>query len=246
MNIKEDDRSGEARLEVNGKVAIITWSRGSKKNAFDSELAFSVGELFRSIQNRFDIAVIMLKGEGSVFCSGWDLSEIDASKGNPKKAVMLVNSGRACLQALDALDQLVISAVNGDVMGFGVSILGHSDIVIQAKNVKIRLPELRHGVVPSSVLGDLVPIVGVSAALRWSVLGEIPDSEAITTGLVTAIVDFEEFDQFIADLLKKLSMLDAEAVLATKRLSKLINGDSAQIARRLGDEASIEALLTTI
>ena len=53
---------------------IITLNRPEVKNAFNAEMIQEITEMFTSINSEENIKAVILKGEGTAFCAGADLS----------------------------------------------------------------------------------------------------------------------------------------------------------------------------
>lgn len=222
------DENGEVYSEIVGPVAYVRWSRTVKRNALNSIMASRLSTLLEGLASITSVSAVVLQSEGRVFCAGWDLDEI-AGVTTQQQAADLVGSGRRCLNAIDHLPQVVITAVEGAALGFGVAVLAHSDVNLVSTSARILLPELHHGIVPASVLGDLVARVGRSDALRWCLRGEIPVDEALASGLVTELVEPQMFEEAVKERVKSIALQVPAAVHAIKRLSMSLSGDFSHI-----------------
>jgi methylglutaconyl-CoA hydratase len=236
--------SGTVESSISGSVAHIRWSRTWKRNAFDSVLAGRLVEVLESVAQSQDLSVVVLRSDGPIFCSGWDLDEIKRVAA-PEHATALVASGRRCLAAIDRLPQVVVSVVERSAIGFGVAVVAHSDIVLIADSAQIKLPELQHGLVPASVLGDLVAKVGRARALRWCLVGEVPLDEALSSGLVSACIESSRFESVVRERIEAIGKQVPAAVHATKRLSASLRGDLSTLYG-LGDSLAISMLSSRI
>jgi enoyl-CoA hydratase/carnithine racemase len=232
--------SGTVESSISGSVAHVRWSRTWKRNAFDSVLASRLAEVLESLAQRQDLSVVVLRSEGPIFCAGWDLDEIKRVDA-PEQAAALIASGRRCLDAIDRLPQVVVSVVERSTIGFGVAVVAHSDVVLVADSVQIKLPELQHGLVPASVLGDLVAKVGRARALRWCLIGEVPLDEALSSGLVSECIESSRFEDVVHVRIESIGAQVPAAVHATKRLSERLKGDLST-TYDIGDSFAISML----
>ena len=237
---KPSDESGVVESQIRGTMATVRSSRPQKGNAFDSSLAERVAGVLESLAENTDLALVVLRSDGPIYCAGWDLDEIQSVR-TSEQASALVGSGRRCLRAIDRLPQVVVSVVEHSSLGFGVAMLAHSDLTIVSNSARILLPELRHGIVPASVLGDLVAKVGRARALRWCLAGEVPLDEAVTSGLVSEVVGSERFEAEIKTRVEAISLQVPAAVHATKRLSSALRGDQSAIYAQ-GDAHAVSML----
>lgn len=236
--------SGVVETSFSGAIATIRWSRAGKRNAFDSLLASRLAAVLESLTAREDLSTIVIRSDGPIFCAGWDLDEIRAVS-SPEQAAALIASGRRCLTALDRLPQVVVSVVERLTIGFGVSVLAHSDVVLVADSAQIKLPELEHGLVPASVLGDLVAKVGRARALRWCLTGEVPLDEALSSGLVSECIESSSLQDVVSERVASIGTQLPAAVRATKHLSSMLRGDRAK-AYDIGDSFATSMLSSRI
>lgn len=217
-----------AETTITGAVASIYWSRPGKRNSFNSLLASRLAAMLESLAAREDLSAIVIRSDGPIFCAGWDLDEIKAVS-SPEQAAALIASGRRFLTALDRLPQVVVSVVERLTIGFGVSVLAHSDVVLVADSAQIKLPELEHGLVPASVLGDLVVKVGRARALRWCLMGEVPLDEALSSGLVSECIESSSLQDVVRERVDSIGNQVPAAVRATKHLSSILRGDCSKV-----------------
>jgi len=241
---QSSEASGVIETTIVGSVATVRWSRPEKRNAFDSSLATRLADELSSLAENVDLSVVALRSDGPIFCAGWDLDEIRVAT-SQERAAELVGSGRRCLAAIDRLPQVVVTAVERSTLGFGVALLAHSDVNLLSESARILLPELQHGIVPASVLGDLVARVGRARALRWCLAGEVPLEEALASGLVSELVKPQEFESAVDERIDSIARQVPAAIHATKRLSATLRGDHSN-AYASGDAFAISMLASRV
>lgn len=77
-------------LTVKDKLAIITFTRPEKKNAFNSDVYTGLTEVLNEISSRDDVTVTALTGKGDFYSSGNDLGDVmkrASSADNPQTEV---------------------------------------------------------------------------------------------------------------------------------------------------------------
>ncbi len=233
----------EISEQKNGSVQTISWRRLEKKNAFTASLASELGSVIERIGRDESVSAIFLDPGIGIFSSGWDLAEIaKARKEGISECNSLVDSGRACLDKIANSPCLTIAICRGSTFGFGISMICNSDVVLVQSSAKFILPELDAGIVPASVLGDLVSKVGLSRALRWSILGHIELSEAIESGLVTDIYSEQEIDLVKARIVDRLNSMRISQVRRTINLARLMRNLSLNEVKSAGDNAAKQIL----
>lgn len=220
--------AGVVEVSISGSLAVVRWSRPEKRNSFNSAMANQLAATLESLAQNDDLSAVVLCAEGSIFCAGWDLDEINGVETHEQGSA-LIASGRRCLTAMDRMPQVIVSAVEGSTLGFGVALVAHCDVNLVAESARILLPELRHGIVPASVLGDLVVKVGRAKALRWCVMGEVPTNEALSSGLVSELIEKEQFESVVSERLESICRQAPAAIRATKQLSATLRGDQSDV-----------------
>jgi enoyl-CoA hydratase/carnithine racemase len=235
---------GGVSVVKHGRVATVSWARPAKKNAFDTPVALAVAGALDELSVDDELSVVVLRPGGPVFCAGWDLGEIVSARESGVAGVeAIIAAGRRCLDAIDNVPGMVVVVVEGRVLGFGVSILAHGDFVIMTDDSLIALPEMRHGIVPAAVLGDIAPIVGDSRSMNWALSGSVPRDEALSTGLVSKVVATAALETTLESHLEQLSAMNSSAVRATKRLLNATTAGDRRQSQQRGDAAAVAAVM---
>ena len=68
-------------IQKEGNLAIITLNRPEARNAINGEMATTMEACLDEFENDQKLWVGILKAEGTVFCAGADLKEINAGNG---------------------------------------------------------------------------------------------------------------------------------------------------------------------
>ena len=96
--------------------------------------------------------------------------------------------GRVITQA-DALPQVVITVLEGAVLGGGFGLACISDVAIAAKSAQFGLPETSLGVIPAQIAPFVVKRIGLTQARRLALLGERFDgAEAVRLGVQQGLI----------------------------------------------------------
>lgn len=212
----------------------ITLDRPEQRNAVDRSLANRLADRFEAVAQG---EVVVLRGSGSAFCAGWDLTDITAAvTAGGDEPALLLESGRRLLDAIDRSGAVVVAVVDGLALGFGISLLCHADIVIAASDARLGLPELDAGVVPASALGDLAAAVGSRRATAWALIGRIPLDDARAAGLVTHVVPADQLDAEVERAVDRLVGLGRAPIGATRRLGRTLAAAAPADRARIGDD----------
>lgn len=171
-------------------VGTITLDRPDCRNAVDATTVQAMHACLRELAEDPRCRVILLRGEGPAFCSGWDLRQHDVLRDLPGRALEQVfEDARALLTDLRDASQVTIASVQGPALGFGLSVVAACDLAIAGADARFGVPEVRSGLVPTFVMLDLVEVLPAKQALDWLLTGDVRDAQAaLTAGLVSRLV----------------------------------------------------------
>jgi enoyl-CoA hydratase/carnithine racemase len=169
---------------------------------------------------------VVLTGAGRGFCAGIDVREfgpsaLDAT--DPAIDRMRFQEMMASLpQALRALPQPVIAAVNGPAVGGGLALCLASDVRICATSASFANAAILLGLSGAEMgMSYYLPrIVGLSVAADWMLSGRtVPAEEAFQRGLVSELV---HDDVLVEHALERAAQIAAHAPLATEMTKRAL------------------------
>ena len=161
-------------------IARITLNRPQASNAVDQEMAREMAEACREIGGDDDVYVVVITGAGDgAFCAGSE----------PEGA-----TGYGVAACVAGLEQPVIAAINGDVLGEGLELALSCDIRLASRDAKFAMPQVARGAMPADGGTQRLPrIVGKGKALELIFTGEtVGAEEALEIGLVSKVVAPED------------------------------------------------------
>lgn len=214
---------------MDGTVRIVTLDRPEKRNALTpAMLEELVGALSMSRDGRdarhieeekHACRAILLRGEGRVFCAGFDLDLCQDD--GPEQGVMrafLEGLSRA-IRAMRGAPCPVVVAAHGAAIAGGCALLGGADVVVADRGAKLGYPVVRLGISPAVSAPFLIEGVGTGPARRRLLDPEPFDgAEGARLGLVHELVDDREgVGGRALEIAKELSVKPAKAMKATKR-----------------------------
>jgi methylglutaconyl-CoA hydratase len=170
-------------------IIILTLNRPAKRNALNAALMEACSEAFESLAKDRKQRVIILRGEGPVFCAGLDLEEAFLPENAERTAGLVARVLRAVYQ----VPQVTIAAVQGAAIAGGAGLMSACDVVVAAQDARIGYPEVRRGLVAALVMSLLHRQVRERDARELLLLGELISSErARQMGLVNRVVLAEQ------------------------------------------------------
>jgi len=196
-------------------IIIVTLNRPAKRNALNAALMEACSTAFESLARDRTQRVIVLRGEGPVFCAGLDLEEAFAPDHAERTARLVARLLRAVYQ----VPQVTIAAVHGAAIAGGAGLMSACDVVVAAHDTRIGYPEVRRGLVAALVMTLLHRQVRERDARELLLLGElISAGRARELGLVSRVVAGEKLmDEAVA--LARVALRGApEAVAHTKKV----------------------------
>ncbi|WP_133774589.1 enoyl-CoA hydratase/isomerase family protein [Enterovirga rhinocerotis] len=210
-----------ALLAIDGPVATITLNRPGVLNAIDVAMAAALERLALQIEERADIRVLVIRGSGTGFCAGGDVSHFTAEPEQLEAFIReLLGHYGAFLQTLRRMPQLVLTSVHGAAAGAGFSLAFMGDMTIAADTTRFTPAYHKLGVSPDGggTIG-LVEALGPRRALHvFLAQGSFDAAQAAAYGLATAVVPADDLSDRTMDLARRLAMNSRETIEHTKRL----------------------------
>ena len=201
----------------------LVLARPALRNAFD---ALMIEELiqclatFRALSPEA-LRVLVLEGEGSVFCAGADLGYMRVmAQAGPASNTADALALATLFRSLAAFPAPVVCVAQGAARGGGFGLAACSDIVLADAAAKFATTEVRLGIVPGVISPFVLRKVGLAHAAPLMLSGRrIAAEEARTIGLVQRVVPtVEDLDACLSEVLLDLLQAGPHAARGTKAL----------------------------
>lgn len=209
---------------ASGSVETWTLNDPASRNALSEAMVDGLIVACEQAGADFDLRGVVLRGAGGHFCAGGSLGGFAKTIGQPLAAgeadplVPLNRRFGALLQALCALPQWFIVAVEGAAMGGGFGLVCCADHVLAHANAQFATPEVTLGIVPAQIAPFVVRRLGPTAARRCLLTGERWDAIAAQRlGLVDEVVA-ADMEAAVQTAIARHAAAAPQAVAATKRL----------------------------
>ncbi|RAU99670.1 enoyl-CoA hydratase/isomerase family protein [Mycobacterium colombiense] len=220
-------------------VAILRLNRPQRLNAINEAMQTELRDALADLAADPAVHAVVLTGAGRGFCAGIDVRDFGPSmleSSAPALDRMRFQERMAALaQAVRALPQPVIAAVNGPCVGAGLALCLAADIRICSAAASFANAAILLGL-SGAEMGmsyHLPRIVGTSVAADWMLSGRtVSATEADRRGLVSEVV---EPDRLADRAVELASLIAGHAPLGaqlTKRALQ-INTDAASLAAAL-------------
>jgi enoyl-CoA hydratase/carnithine racemase len=220
-------------LSTDGAVARITLARPDQHNAIEVADIQRIRGYLAAVNADPAVRVLVLKGQGSTFCAGASLREIES--GEMTGAIF-----ETLTDDLAGVRVPTICALNGSAHGGGTELALCCDFRIGVLGSCMSVPAARLGLCyPLAGLRRYVEALGPGVATRLLLAcEELEADEMLDVGFLYRLVPREELDGAVSALALRLASLAPLAMQAMKRIMR-------QIARGDVDEAEARRLVAT-
>ena len=202
----------EIIFETSEQIAIITLNRPKRLNAYTFTMGKEMWKALTRVEDDPNLRVTIITGAGRGFCAGADLS------GGPR--TFSGSNPHSLIGRYFSLKKPVIVAINGPVVGVGVTMILPFDIRIAAESARIGIVFNRRGIIPEIASPWLLPrIIGVSRAAELMLTGRIINAkEALEFGLVSRVVPDDELMETAKEIAEEILLCAPVSVTLTKRM----------------------------
>lgn len=213
-------------FEVDGRgVARLTLNRPEMKNAMNGAMYDEARAVVAQVEGDAAVRVLVLSGNGTVFCSGGDFGYQQSQRSRPHVERIAEASKLALwLRELDTLSKPVIGRINGPAYGGGLGLVSICDLAIAPSDVKFCMTEVSLGLQPCMVSPYVVRKMGVSNARSVTLNSTVFDAQqAMRMGLLHEVVARNELDELVERRVVSYLRCAPGAVAATKRLIDFVD-----------------------
>jgi len=191
-------------VDIDGPVAVVTMNRPGRRNALSLEHMQELIAAFTALGERRDIAAVILRGAGPIFCAGHDLSEMIGGDARYYRHVFDVCT--VLMETIQSIPQPVIAQVHGIATAAGCQLAATCDLVVAEEGARFATPGVKIGLFCSTPMVALSRAVGRKKAFEMLVTGEpISAQEAQLAGLVNRIVPADELETASRALADKIA-----------------------------------------
>ncbi len=217
--------------ETDDRLAFITLNRPEKLNALSNNLRGELMDAMRTAEYDEAIGVIVLKAAGRSFCSGYDLAGTpvpeDAEHVDPRSQLPLTGTTHpGAVQwsrhvvmtnwTIWELAKPVVAQIQGHCLAGGTELATTCDFRICAKDAQIGYPPVR-----AMTTMDMMWTpwhMPPAKAREFAYMGDsISGEEMAHWGWANYAVDKEELDDFTEKFARRMSHIDNEMLMYSKR-----------------------------
>lgn len=212
--------------EITPPLAILTLNRPDRRNALSRPMIRELSQRLDTLSGDEQVAVIILTGEGGVFCAGSDLKvlaglDVDGIVEHEAETAAVVRS-------LQSFPKPIIAAVEGYALGGGLSLAAACDLVVAAEGARLAMPEVANGWIPPWGLNAFKKRCSLTHARRlvWGA-ESFSTAQLLSMGVIDHLAEPGQAISKAKSLAQALALLPPGAVSQTKRFFA-IPSDSAE------------------
>ena len=203
------------RLQVQGRVGVLTLHRPQQLNALNDALMDLLGEHLLALDRDPAIGAIVITGSDKAFAAGADIAVM------ADWTYMDVYQDQFITRNWETIRQVrkpVIAAVAGYAMGGGCELALACDIVVAAESAQFALPEIKLAMLPGAGGTQRLPrAIGKAKAMDMCLSARMLNAqEADRYGLVSRVVPDAELQAAALKLATQIAGYSLPALMAIK------------------------------
>jgi len=210
--------SDDILVDIADGVGTVTLNRPERLNTLANPTVDLLVDALAEVAGSSDVCVVVLAGNGKVFCAGADQAEMVERA--PQEWEPIVRRYLDPVRAIVGMDKPVIAALHGDTVGGGLGLALASDFRIAAEGIRLGAPFTPIGLAGCDMsAGWFLPrMVGLGKATELMFSGRlVTAAEALDIGLVHTVVSADAFTAEVTALATKLAAGPPIAHAWTKR-----------------------------
>jgi enoyl-CoA hydratase/carnithine racemase len=235
-----DDRVDEGLVVAeDGPVVRLTLARPGALNALDERLRRALAGALRDLEERPEVRVVVLAGEGRAFSAGADLARTAYPPVEGDWATRRHRTGtwQRVLEQLDRLPQATVARLHGHVVGGAALLAAACDLRVAADDVTLRIPELAIGI-PLTWAGIplLVREVGLPLARDWVMTCRpVHADELLRAGFAQRLAPAGSLDAAVDECIAQLLAVPPGPLAMTRAMTAAIGRTHPAMAAGWGD-----------
>ena len=221
-------------IEATETTLILTINAG-EGNLFSREMMDALVNSVIDAGSDENMRLVRLRAEGDAFCMGRG-----KGGGNPDEMRAMAQRITTVNETLRTTPLTVVAEVNGGAAGFGVGMVGASDIAVAVEGATFRFPEILSGFAPAVVISWARYMLPPRLLYDMVSTGDAIDAaRALEAGLITEVVAAGALADRVDDRIATLTEIDAFALREMKRFLVFTRAMDPATASK----ASVDALV---
>lgn len=215
------------KVKLSNSILWIGLDNPAQSNAISLEMTASLTALLKHADFDSGVRVMVIYGEGNIFCAGGDVKAMQNKTGmfegeSNELRMRYMHGIQQIPKCIEDLSKPLIAMVNGAAIGAGCDLAMMCDIRMGTVKAKFGETFVKLGLVP----GDggaffLQRVIGYAKAMHMSLTGDIiSGDEALRWGLMNYLVEEDKLEAEVQMLAEKIAANAPAAVHMTKKAIK--------------------------
>lgn len=197
-------------------MALVKYNRPQSGNSLLPKMLSDMVSAMTWVNNQSEVYIIVQSGAGRFFNTGMELANSDGM------SFAIGSDFHELNRILIVSEKILIAAVNGPAVGYGVSSLALYDLVYSVPDAYFFTPFVKWGMAAEGASSFSFPrLMGHQRAAGLFLAGErITAQEAQVLGLVNKVLPEDNFLQGVVEIAKRMSQSPPGSLISTKKLMK--------------------------
>ncbi|MDD5313044.1 MAG: enoyl-CoA hydratase-related protein [Dehalococcoidia bacterium] len=197
-------------FEKSGKIGVITLNRPDVRNAISMEMFVELHELVKNLNWEGEVSVLIFKGAGRGFSSGYDVDDIDKREDfSFWQDLMRNNEGLRAYESLRKCSMVTIGQLHGFCLNGATDLCCQLDFIIAADDCQIGMPVVR--ILGTGLVNAWIYHIGPQWAKYMSMTGDTIDgSLAAKIGFAIKSVPEDKLEKTVMSFAERLTNVDRE------------------------------------
>lgn len=208
---------------TDGRVGVVTLGRPEARNALTAEMLTAMRDSVVALGQAS--GAVLIRGEGPVFCAGFDLA---AGRASPDGEAMrtLLTGLDALIRAVRACPVPVVVAAHGAAIAGACALVAAADFAVTDRQARLGYPVVLLGLSPAVSVPTLLPAAGAGHGRRLTLNpGLVRGNEALRMGLVSDLVESpDEVGPAAKHLAESLASKPRGSITTTKAWLNTLDG----------------------
>jgi enoyl-CoA hydratase/carnithine racemase len=208
--------SGTIETAVAGHVATVVFDNPGQRNALTPEMLAALGRELEGLAGRDAVRVVVLRGAGDVFSSGYAIDRIPAGADLPERDEI-----DAACEVIERSPLVVIAMVRAYAVGAALDVASACDFRFAEQGARLGITPVKLGLVYGwRGTSRILRLVGRDAARRLFLSGDlVTAADARTMGLLSDVFpDGEALERETYRFAERIGTRAPLALAGTKRV----------------------------
>lgn len=191
-------------VESDGPITTVVMNRPEKRNALSVAHMLELTACLKAIAEQRSAAVVILRGNGPVFCAGHDLGEMVGQSPEDYRRIFAICTD--LMETIQGIPQPVIAQVHGVATAAGCQLVATCDLAVAAEDARFATPGVKIGLFCSTPMVALSRAIGRKQAMEMLLTGAfISAQQALDFGLVNRVVPSSELETTTRGLAEQIA-----------------------------------------